>query len=235
MNATTTAFGSVLRQFREAAGLSQERLAERAGLNLRGISDLERGARSTPRLETVRMLEDALELTSGEREELFTARNAHGVRRCRVRGAHRACNHHRRRSSGASGRSRRSRTRSWGKVRSTSRWSVRAESVSVKDLTLVLPGDAAGAVGCFDLLADIAACRGDVAHAAWCIGVGDRIHRERSLARTDPAAVEHSARVEAMVRTIGEPAWRTHWLASYREDVQAGLDTGFAWGKPGVR
>jgi transcriptional regulator with XRE-family HTH domain len=38
-----SAFGSLLRACREAAGLSQERLAERAGLSLRGISDLERG------------------------------------------------------------------------------------------------------------------------------------------------------------------------------------------------
>lgn len=76
MNARSTAFGSVLRRFREAAGLSQERLAERAGLSLRGVSDLERGVRSAPRLETVCMLADGLGLSEGERAELLAARNA---------------------------------------------------------------------------------------------------------------------------------------------------------------
>lgn len=76
MNATTTAFGAVLRHFREAAGLSQERLAERSGLSLRGISDLERGVRTAPRLETVCMLADGLGLSGDDRAELFAARNA---------------------------------------------------------------------------------------------------------------------------------------------------------------
>lgn len=75
MNATTTAFGTVLRQFREAAGLSQERLAERAGLSLRGISDLERGVRTTPRLETVRLLAEGLELDEQGAAELLASRN----------------------------------------------------------------------------------------------------------------------------------------------------------------
>ena len=35
----------LLRRYREAAGLTQETLAQRAGLSARGISDLERGAR----------------------------------------------------------------------------------------------------------------------------------------------------------------------------------------------
>ncbi|MBV9279902.1 MAG: helix-turn-helix transcriptional regulator, partial [Chloroflexi bacterium] len=37
------AFGDLLRRLRAAAGLSQEDLAERAGLGVRTISDLERG------------------------------------------------------------------------------------------------------------------------------------------------------------------------------------------------
>jgi transcriptional regulator with XRE-family HTH domain len=39
------AFGALLRRYREEAGLTQEALAERAGLSARGISDLERGIR----------------------------------------------------------------------------------------------------------------------------------------------------------------------------------------------
>jgi len=53
--------------------LSQEGLAERAGLSVRGISDLERGARTFPRLETVRMLADALELGERDRATLLAA------------------------------------------------------------------------------------------------------------------------------------------------------------------
>jgi transcriptional regulator with XRE-family HTH domain len=42
-------FGALLRRWRQAAGLTQEELAERAGLSRRGINDLERGARLIPR------------------------------------------------------------------------------------------------------------------------------------------------------------------------------------------
>jgi transcriptional regulator with XRE-family HTH domain len=60
MRADRESFGEVLRRVRSGAALSQEALAERAGLSKRGISDLERGARLAPRLETVRLLADAL-------------------------------------------------------------------------------------------------------------------------------------------------------------------------------
>src|SRR6516162_5053981 len=66
-------FGVLLRQYRVAAGLSQEALAERAGLSRRGIADLERGARSSPYGETVRRLADALGLNPVERAALLTA------------------------------------------------------------------------------------------------------------------------------------------------------------------
>ena len=67
MSEGTASFGDLLRQLRSAASLSQEELAARAGLSVRGISDLERGARHAPRLETVRMLADALDV--GEKPE----------------------------------------------------------------------------------------------------------------------------------------------------------------------
>ena len=53
--------------------LSQEELAQRSGVSVRGISDLERGARSAPRLETVRLLADALEVGQASRAALLAA------------------------------------------------------------------------------------------------------------------------------------------------------------------
>ncbi len=66
-------FGRLLRQARTAAALSQEELAERAGLSARGISDLERGLHRAPRLETVRMLAGALGLDDASRAALLAA------------------------------------------------------------------------------------------------------------------------------------------------------------------
>jgi predicted ATPase/transcriptional regulator with XRE-family HTH domain len=73
MSHYTPSFGTVLRQFRNAAALSQEALAERAGLSARGISDLEREVRRTPHLGTVSMLADALALGAAERQLLLAA------------------------------------------------------------------------------------------------------------------------------------------------------------------
>ena len=58
-------FGDLLRQHRHAAGLSQEELAERAGMSPRGISDLERSVRTYPYRETARLLAEALGLSGG--------------------------------------------------------------------------------------------------------------------------------------------------------------------------
>ena len=73
MTHASTTFGTVLRQLRMAAALPQEALAERAGLSLRGISDLERGVRRAPHLATVRLLADALELGLADRQVLLAA------------------------------------------------------------------------------------------------------------------------------------------------------------------
>jgi predicted ATPase/DNA-binding XRE family transcriptional regulator len=59
-------FGDLLRQYRAAASLTQEDLARRANLSVRGISDLERGLKQRPYPNTVRRLVHALDL--GERE-----------------------------------------------------------------------------------------------------------------------------------------------------------------------
>src|SRR3954465_9175397 len=65
--------GHLLRLLRTAAAFSQEVLAERAGLSVRALSDLERGVHQAPRLETVRLLADALLLGGQQRTELFAA------------------------------------------------------------------------------------------------------------------------------------------------------------------
>lgn len=59
-------FASLLRGHREAAGLSQEELAERAGVSRRGVSDLERGLKRRPHRDTIARLADALELPALE-------------------------------------------------------------------------------------------------------------------------------------------------------------------------
>ena len=56
-------FASLLRNLRTSARLTQEELAEAAGLSPRSISDLERGIAATPQRETIRLLADALGLT----------------------------------------------------------------------------------------------------------------------------------------------------------------------------
>src|SRR5215218_1525624 len=66
-------FGEQLRLFRERIGLTQEELAERAGLSAQGISALERGLRRRPYLPTVRALAEALDLTAQERTALASA------------------------------------------------------------------------------------------------------------------------------------------------------------------
>lgn len=66
-------FGKLLRQLRLLAGLSQDKLAERATLSTRAISDLERGIRRAPRHDTVELLITALELSPREQTH-FRAR-----------------------------------------------------------------------------------------------------------------------------------------------------------------
>jgi transcriptional regulator with XRE-family HTH domain/tetratricopeptide (TPR) repeat protein len=63
---TIVAFGDLLRRQRLAAGLTQEDLAERAGLSRRGISDLERGVNQKPRKDTIALLAQALALSPSQ-------------------------------------------------------------------------------------------------------------------------------------------------------------------------
>jgi class 3 adenylate cyclase/transcriptional regulator with XRE-family HTH domain/tetratricopeptide (TPR) repeat protein len=66
-------FGERLRRYRISAGLTQEALADRAGLSVRGIADLERGARRFPHFHTMRRLAEALELAPDDRVALMAA------------------------------------------------------------------------------------------------------------------------------------------------------------------
>jgi predicted ATPase/DNA-binding XRE family transcriptional regulator len=61
-------FGDLLRDYRRAAGLTQEELAERAGVSPRSISEMERGGQHVPRRDTVELLARALELQGAERQ-----------------------------------------------------------------------------------------------------------------------------------------------------------------------
>src|SRR5579859_5656300 len=56
-------FADLLRRYRRATGLTQEELAERAGLSARAVSSLERGINHSPHRDTVALLVAGLGLT----------------------------------------------------------------------------------------------------------------------------------------------------------------------------
>lgn len=66
-------FGSLLKCYRMAAGLTQHALAERSGMSARGISDLERGVRSVPQKRTLARLARALPIAALDRLALEAA------------------------------------------------------------------------------------------------------------------------------------------------------------------
>ncbi|MFK4088727.1 NB-ARC domain-containing protein [Kribbella sp. NPDC020789] len=68
-----TDFGLLLRKYRKAVGLSQERLAEVSGVSVEAIKTLEAGRRRHPRAQTVDLLCEGLGLGAGERAELREA------------------------------------------------------------------------------------------------------------------------------------------------------------------
>jgi tetratricopeptide (TPR) repeat protein/transcriptional regulator with XRE-family HTH domain len=75
----TTGFGELLRWHRGAAGLTQEELAERSGVSVRAIADMERSRTSRPYRRSVSLLADALLLTGQAREEFTrSARSSAG-------------------------------------------------------------------------------------------------------------------------------------------------------------
>jgi tetratricopeptide (TPR) repeat protein/transcriptional regulator with XRE-family HTH domain len=66
----STGFGDVLRQHRLACGLSQEELAERSGLAVRTIANMEGGRTARPHRRSVLSLADALSLPEPHRAQL---------------------------------------------------------------------------------------------------------------------------------------------------------------------
>jgi predicted ATPase len=64
---------TLIRRYRRARGLSQEALAERAGVSLGAVSYLERGLTQTPHRDTLRALAEALALSAGEAAALEQA------------------------------------------------------------------------------------------------------------------------------------------------------------------
>jgi transcriptional regulator with XRE-family HTH domain len=66
---TGSEFGDLLRKLRNDSGLTQEGLAEKAGLSPRSVSDLERGVNKTARHDTARLLATALGFQGAARAE----------------------------------------------------------------------------------------------------------------------------------------------------------------------
>lgn len=66
-------FGELLREYRRAAGYSQEALAERAGLSVGAISALEQGVRRAPHRDTVDAISRALAIPAPAREQFEAA------------------------------------------------------------------------------------------------------------------------------------------------------------------
>lgn len=67
----TSDVGLLLRRHRREAGLTQEELAERAGISARAVSDIERGIRTSIYRHTADQLAIALGLDSKQRDELM--------------------------------------------------------------------------------------------------------------------------------------------------------------------
>ena len=71
-------FAGLLRQLRAEARLTQEELAEAAGLSARSVSDLERGIHCTAHKDTALLLAGALNLAGPVRERFVSAARGRG-------------------------------------------------------------------------------------------------------------------------------------------------------------
>jgi tetratricopeptide (TPR) repeat protein/transcriptional regulator with XRE-family HTH domain len=66
-------FGARLRDWREAAGLSQQALADRAGLSIRAVRNIEHGRTQWPYRDSLARLADALGMRDGAQAEFLAA------------------------------------------------------------------------------------------------------------------------------------------------------------------
>jgi predicted ATPase/DNA-binding XRE family transcriptional regulator len=73
-----SALGALLREFREASGLTQEELAERAGVSARTVSDTERGLRMRLYADTAERLAAGLGLDGSSRDAFVEAARGRG-------------------------------------------------------------------------------------------------------------------------------------------------------------
>ena len=71
--ADLTSFGDLLQRYRLAAGISQEALAERAGVSMQTISAIERGVTRNPQRKTALELVTALRLPPEKHAHLTAA------------------------------------------------------------------------------------------------------------------------------------------------------------------
>ena len=75
-------FAGLLRRLRGEAKLTQEELAQAAGISTRSVSDLERGINRTARKDTALLLADALNLAEPARALFVAAARAAQPRKC---------------------------------------------------------------------------------------------------------------------------------------------------------
>src|SRR5690242_4423925 len=81
-------FGSLLRNYRRVAGMTQDDLADRAGVSAHTISNIERGIAHVARKETLNLLIEALALTPQQADTLLAAARAvHSMRASTARSA----------------------------------------------------------------------------------------------------------------------------------------------------
>jgi predicted ATPase/DNA-binding XRE family transcriptional regulator len=73
MDSGSADFGTLLKQYRLASGVTQERLAEQARISVAAVGSLERGIRRAPHRETVALLAEALSLSGPEKAGFETA------------------------------------------------------------------------------------------------------------------------------------------------------------------
>jgi tetratricopeptide (TPR) repeat protein/DNA-binding SARP family transcriptional activator/DNA-binding XRE family transcriptional regulator len=68
-------FGEFVRTYRVRAGVTQEELAQTAGMSVRGLRDLERNRVARPRVTGLRRLAEALKLSEVDRDRLLSLAN----------------------------------------------------------------------------------------------------------------------------------------------------------------